>query len=75
MGHSQNRGSGWADGGEEDCWTSIKVNSDAAPVAGVAEYDFDAAAAPVPSLVISDRFVAGFRSGMALAFSASLISR
>src|SRR3546814_13621137 len=39
---------------------SVVAGSDAAPVLQAAEHDLDAAAAPVPALVVSDRFVAGF---------------
>src|SRR3546814_2869080 len=38
----------------------VVAGSDAAPVLQAAEHDLDAAAAPVPALVVSDRFVAGF---------------
>src|SRR3546814_589837 len=40
--------------------TLFRSGSDAAPVLQAAEHDLDAAAAPVPALVVSDRFVAGF---------------
>src|SRR3546814_11553117 len=57
---SSDLGGSEGDGGEEGGWASVVAGSDAAPVLQAAEHDLDAAAAPVPALVVSDRFVAGF---------------